>query len=414
MSITESIELLKAYNGPLGLTLHKGASDELIGQVESTYGIILPDDFKTFYRFTDGFETVEDIFNMIPLTEIIENRTRQINKPFYIAEYMIYSDMWQLEISPEDCNDYKIVVHANYNKFVLTSSLAEFIDRFLRGGVFGPDGLHHWAQEVEQQPIYTTKLKTAELLLTVFYYSINYGLIPTKEVVDWADRIIMHENEPEYLFIELSLAHDKNELISLLNPLCVHNSSVIARALLGLLYNRLATDRIGVDNVIAIIDKHDFSSLLTSSETEQIYNLTDEIWMNEPIIDQYTLTQDVLGFLIFYKDFEIENYKYWTSLNAHIEYKISKEEKNSDIQPQQNNYERNLWMIYTVVYLLAFIVLVTTYNKAEGDVPLTKFRNDVYQLSILYFIFFTFYYILKSSQWLVKKIIKTFRKTGSE
>ncbi|BAU52400.1 SMI1/KNR4 family protein [Mucilaginibacter gotjawali] len=66
MFITEAIELLKTYNGPLGLTLHKGASGELINKAENTYGVTFPTDFKTFYRFTDGFETGEDIFHKIP------------------------------------------------------------------------------------------------------------------------------------------------------------------------------------------------------------------------------------------------------------------------------------------------------------------------------------------------------------
>lgn len=56
MTINEAIDLLKAYNGPLGLTLHKGASEDLIKKVEDIYCITLPDDFKTFYRFSDGFE----------------------------------------------------------------------------------------------------------------------------------------------------------------------------------------------------------------------------------------------------------------------------------------------------------------------------------------------------------------------
>ena len=100
MSITEAIELLKNYNGLLDLTLHSGASEELIVKVERTYKISLPEDFKTLYRFSDGFETVEDIFNMIPLGEVIKNKKE--NEPLWIAEYMIYCDSWELEVNPND------------------------------------------------------------------------------------------------------------------------------------------------------------------------------------------------------------------------------------------------------------------------------------------------------------------------
>ncbi|MGN6641037.1 MAG: SMI1/KNR4 family protein [Mucilaginibacter sp.] len=145
MFINPAIELLKSYNGPSKLTLHSGASETLISTVESAYNTTLPDDFKTFYRFTDGFEVNEDIFNMIALKEMIENR--DVRQPLWIAEYMIYSDMWCLEISSDDCNDYSIFnIGADGKKIILTNSLGEFIARFLNGGVFETGGLYYWAR----------------------------------------------------------------------------------------------------------------------------------------------------------------------------------------------------------------------------------------------------------------------------
>lgn len=415
MSITESIELLKAYNGPLGLTLHKGASEKLINKVESTYGITLPADFKTFYRFTDGFETVEDIFNMIPLTEIIENRTRQVNEPLYIAEYMIYSDMWQLEISPKDCNDYKIIVDANYNKLVLTTSLAEFISRFLNGGVFEVNGLYDWRDEVEQQPIYPTKLKATEPLLTVFYHSLRYGLISQKEVIDWADGIVMHDNEPETFFIELSLSRDINELISLLNSVRVPEDAHVARAILGLLYHRLSAGAINADKAISIMDKYKCWNMLTSFEKAHIYNFTDEIWLADPIIHEIELTQEILNFLINYKELEIENYKNWVGISYRIEYLITEEEKKqiADNAARKRKVGLKLLVINGFVYglaLVSFIVLITSYIAGKHSVSSGKFWSDLYQLSLLYIFFFVSYYALVSGYWLLKKAIDGFKK----
>lgn len=87
MTIQEAINQLQAYQGPYELTLHPGAGEDLLTAVESAYGITLPDDFKALYRFSDGFETDEDIFNMIPLTEIRNNKDR--DSPLYIAEYSL-------------------------------------------------------------------------------------------------------------------------------------------------------------------------------------------------------------------------------------------------------------------------------------------------------------------------------------
>jgi cell wall assembly regulator SMI1 len=50
------------------------ANEALIKSVETACDIRLPDEFKQFYRFSDGFETVEDLFNMIPLSEIIDRK----------------------------------------------------------------------------------------------------------------------------------------------------------------------------------------------------------------------------------------------------------------------------------------------------------------------------------------------------
>ena len=410
MSITEAIELLKSYNGPLGLTLHSGASDDMISRVETAYGIKLPIDIKTFYRFTDGFETVEDIFNMIPIAEIIDNKNRHSDEPFYIAEYMIYSDMWQLEINPDDCNDYKIIIAANYNKLVLTKSLAEFIARFLKGGVFDSGGLYYWQEEVELQPVYTTHLKTAQALLTVFYYGLRYDFISKKEVVDWADRIVVHENEPETFFVEISLSHDVNELISLLSSVHIPESSIVVRAILGLLYHRLSEGVISVDKAISVMDKLD-SKLLTPFEIEHLYYFTDDVWMDTPVIDFEKLKRNLLDFLAYYKGFEITNFKKWLGFDLHIKYKL-KEPEYSD-PSNQKKQKRELQIIYATVYalaLLSFIVVIVTYPKVEDKIHLNKFNGDLYQVSELYLFFFICYYVFESVIWLINKIVSCVQK----
>ncbi|MCO5946371.1 SMI1/KNR4 family protein [Mucilaginibacter flavidus] len=133
MTINNAFELLESYSGSFKLTLHPGANETLINKVECTYGITLPDDFKTLYRFTDGFEIDEDIFNMIPLGEMISNKMK--DKSIWVAEYMIYSEMWGLEINPEIPNQYSIsIADSDSEKITLTNSLAEFIGRILKGG----------------------------------------------------------------------------------------------------------------------------------------------------------------------------------------------------------------------------------------------------------------------------------------
>jgi hypothetical protein len=416
MTIQSAIEQLQNYKGPTGLSLHPGADDTMLQAVENTYNITLPDDFKEFYRFADGFETDEDIFNMIPLKYIIENKHRKGGAAFYIAEYMIYSDMWQLEINPNNCNDYKIIIWANYNKLVLTNSLGEFISRFLKGGVFGTGGLYEWQDEVELQPIYTTKLKTAEFLLTAFYHGIKYGLVSTTEVKDWADRIILHEDEPEYIFMELSLSHDKNEMLSLLTTVCVPANYITARGVLGLLYHRLSAGDITANEAIAIMDKFDFIDLLTQTEINYIYDFTDGIWMNDPIVEnENSLTENLLNFLAHYKELEIANYKNWLVFSNQIKYKFTKKEDELNGIDQLALHKRELYLsrqwvfILATIYILAlvsFIVVITTYTYVADKTPLSKFRTDLYRLSALYLTCFILYCILRGILWLLAKLQK--------
>lgn len=408
MTIQAAIEQLRKYKGPAELSLHPGADEAMLQAVENTYNITLPDDFKEFYRFTDGFETIEDIFNMIPLKDIIEDKDRDSEAAFYIAEYMIYSDMWQLEINPDNCNDYKIFIESNYNKIVLTNSLGEFISRFLKVGVFGPGGLYDWQNEVEMLPIYTTKLKTAEFLLTAFCFGIRNGLISTKEIKDWADRIVLHEDEPECFFIELSLSHDKNEMISLLNTISVPENNVIARGILGLLYHVLSAGNITAVEAIAIMDKLDSINLLTQTEINYIYGFTDEIWMNDPIIDDNALIENLLDFLAHYKELEIAKFKNWFAFSINIEYKFTEKEDKLNIIDQQVANRQLSWITKTIriLAIASFIIVYTTYNNIAGKTQLSKLRMDLYQLSSLYLICFTLYCILRGILGLLAKLRK--------
>ncbi|WP_431293972.1 SMI1/KNR4 family protein [Pedobacter sp. P26] len=151
-SITDIIVRIKAEKEELGITLYAPASSTEISDFENSIGIKLPDDLVKFYSFSNGFESGEDMFRVIPLDEIIDN----IEQPdtyaveqndFHFAEYLIYSDMWTININPVDRNDYHI-----YNKvenvITLTNSFPKFLETFLTSGVF--DGLYTWRENIER------------------------------------------------------------------------------------------------------------------------------------------------------------------------------------------------------------------------------------------------------------------------
>jgi len=140
MTIETLLASLKANIEQTDITLYPGASPTLIEQFEQEMSVVLPVDFKIFYSLCNGFESEEDMFRMIPLEEIVDSKPQYQPKQFYIAEYLIYCDMWEVELTDIILESYRI-----YNMNVtLTNSLAVFLNRFLQGGVFGDAGLYNW------------------------------------------------------------------------------------------------------------------------------------------------------------------------------------------------------------------------------------------------------------------------------
>ncbi|KJD31044.1 MULTISPECIES: SMI1/KNR4 family protein [Flavobacteriaceae] len=149
-STTELIEILNFIKNNdvfCGIELSEPATDNDIKFFETEKKLKLPKDFKTLYKFCNGFETDEDLFRLIPLNEIIDNGKDDYcisDSSFHFTEYMIYSDMWTVEINPANIDNYKIYNKAN-DIVYLTSSLTEFLCVFLNKGIY--DGLYEWREK---------------------------------------------------------------------------------------------------------------------------------------------------------------------------------------------------------------------------------------------------------------------------
>jgi hypothetical protein len=321
MSITEAIELLKTYNGPLGLKLHPGACEELISKVEITYGITLPDDFKVLYRFTDGFETNEDIFNIIPLQETIDVKNQDKDESLYIAEYMIYSDRWSLEIDPNNANLYSIAnVDFHVGKVVLTGSLGDFIDRFLKGGVFEIGGLYFWRDEIKAKLYGNTDPHKMKPLFWVYRECLKHGLMTKEEIVWNADWIIATEDEPNPFFIDISLSHDVNELSTVLTSIDLADDIFQTRAFFGVVHTKLLIDRITTEHVIAIVDRYMRDERLTLFEQNKMMELIADYDSLSDITDKTRLKEklrdDIKEFFDNYRHFGLHDHQSWEKIDA--------------------------------------------------------------------------------------------------
>lgn len=149
-TIQEIISRLKSEKEQLGITVYPAASHAEILDFKSKLNIKLPDDLRAFYQFCNGFESEEYLFRIIPLDEIVSGIQEYKPHQFYIAEYLVYCDVWTVRINPLNNNEYGI---CNYDEFIericLTDSLSEFLTCFLHGGIFNADGLYDWHEKMK-------------------------------------------------------------------------------------------------------------------------------------------------------------------------------------------------------------------------------------------------------------------------
>jgi hypothetical protein len=108
MSIETILSDLSTNHATYGITLYAPSTTQQINKFETTLGLTLPDTFRQFYLFCNGFESAEDMFRIIPLEEIAERKQDYEPNSFSIAEYMIYCDIWDVHLTPPDYTNYLI------------------------------------------------------------------------------------------------------------------------------------------------------------------------------------------------------------------------------------------------------------------------------------------------------------------
>ena len=95
-------------------------------------GLKLPEEFKQFYPYCNGFEAEEDIFIFMSLGRIMEyglkiDREYRISaSDFFFAEYMIVCDAWTINV--KDDGSY-IIYNYGSDVVFMGGSLTEFLER---------------------------------------------------------------------------------------------------------------------------------------------------------------------------------------------------------------------------------------------------------------------------------------------
>jgi hypothetical protein len=168
------------------------------------------------------------------------------------------------------------------------------------------------------------------LLLEVFREGLTHGVISKKQITNWADKIIMEDENPDYFFIELSLGRD-DQLIEVLNKYKSEVTNVIcARVLFALIYRKLLDDQddLTIEGAAVLLGR------LIDYDDLELYEYHNICAFEEYELYYYPdLTQlqvDLINFLSIYQDFTFDNIEQWPQINSSVEVVFKNEQEKDD------------------------------------------------------------------------------------
>lgn len=141
--IKKRVEAIIEKHRAEGITVYPAAKPTAILAFEARIGFPLPDDFRAFYEYCNGFCCEEDWFIMTELEEITQFKHGMGDNCFIFSEYLTYCDGWGLRRT--DAGQYGIF-NMSYPEITMTHSLVTFLEYFLAGNVFDPGGLYDWQE----------------------------------------------------------------------------------------------------------------------------------------------------------------------------------------------------------------------------------------------------------------------------
>lgn len=217
------------------------------------------------------------------------------------------------------------------------------------------------------------------LLLEVFRGGLKLDLISREEIVLWADNIIANTEDPDYFFIEVSLSHDLNGLIEVLNNNSTSTDSPVChRVLLGLIYHRKPIFDIDeVEKMATLVGGMASWDGLTPFENNTLYEFEDYYLYYFPDLTQ--LQVEMINFLIIYKAFTLENFKKWPEINEHVLDLLKEEELKVNITyeasrkawaKKEKNRKLKLGLKKAGIimfFLILLVLLIILFNDGSTD-----------------------------------------------
>ena len=258
-----------------------------------------------------------------------------------------------------------------------------------------------------------TKATDFPLLTEVFRGGLRYGLISKEEIVTWADSIIATEDEPDYFFIELSLAKDSNALIEILNNVAMDTgNAIVLRVLLAIIYHKLTDDNetTSVQDAVEFVGRMSMREIPTQFECNSIYTFEEYEFYYLPDVTQ--LQVEIIDFLSIYENFSLHNWNQWPEINKQVETTLIEKQAEVDLvnesfkkahEKRVRIKKRRINILMGVLTILAISMIIIDYTAYIGKTLSSKFEADLYQSDIVYLAIFVPYFLLRMVYALWKK-----------
>lgn len=182
------------------------------------------------------------------------------------------------------------------------------------------------------------------------------GLLTKEEVINWADKIIIKDEQPDILFIDLALSSSKsvNDIIHYISEyLNFENPAVQGRPLLGLLYKQFSSRQLTLEQTVRKLFRLKFEAVFTEREEGYIYSIDNDFDCAKHNIygSLEAVYADVDKFLSFYKDYSLDSFEHWLDLDLEVEGKLDKDinkqqEEDSIAQVTMQNSSKPWWKFW--------------------------------------------------------------------
>jgi len=168
------------------------------------------------------------------------------------------------------------------------------------------------------------------------------GFLTKEEIINWADKIITKDKEPDIFFIDLALSSSKStgDVLHYINEyLGFEKTTIDGRPLLGLIYKEYKNERMNLEKTVTTIFRLKFEAIFNDREEAFIYSIDDlyDCAKNNIYGTIEDVQRELEKFLGFYKDYTIHNFEHWQDLNKKVDFEL---EEDYQIHLQQSEIHK--------------------------------------------------------------------------